>query len=1329
MVTCPSVSAGIDANIRVAKSHQGKRFVLEFDGVYRDSDFWLNGQHIGHWTSGYIPARFDVTEILKHGGNNTLAVRCNASLREGWWYEGCGIYRTARLHITDDAFIAPDGVFAETTDLTPDTARIRVRTSVTNRGADTSLIVATTIRDLTGDIVASARSKPRDVRRDQEDEWSEDLTIKKPTLWSPENPALYSVESRLVRKHDEVEIDKATVNIGLRTFHFDPEIGFHLNGKHYRLNGVCNHDSLGPLGTALPTRVRYEAIRFLKDAGGVFFRGAHNPRSSEELDACDRFGILVANETRYFDESEFGRQSLRTMVRRDRNHPSVILWSLGNEGVKVQGTPAGMQIARTLMKDLRGLDSQRPISIAQNGKFNDPCGFSDMFDVLGLNWRGAEDAADDHRKFPKRAVYVSEYNYGGQTWDSFVQYPWIAGSSTWTGFDYRGEDNFPNTHWPGHLGDCLHYPTEKFHLARCQWGEHDVLWVDNRWTGKAGDNVSLKGYTTCDRVDVFIGGRRVNTMIQRELPNRKPFLSEDDCRLSIDLPFQPNVSLRLVGICDGRKVAEQVLKPVGLARRLVLEPSSPVLRSDGRDVAIIKVSVVDQDTSVPVGKALYEHGNVVKDSPARRIKLKVDGPGELIATGNAARNINELGVRSSLAKGDPWTYHGVCQAIVRSTGEPGTITVTATTDGLISGKVSVQARPDVDPFDAPVAKLMPAAEQLVTRRVSEGNGRSNSSPDPSLTRRVTKSSTNENEATQPAFQILSVQLPDENVKADVSVSARIQARNISSFYPLEVEMRLSGRAPSVERFSIPLGETRDIVVAGPRLYRTGRHDISIAFSRNGKVFHKVSHTINVAETPAAFFVDSSAIPKSVLPNERLTIRAAVRNTGSVPSRELTIPLSVNGKAQPTTAPELPPGETRELDFAIAIPASGTSHHLKIGQFESNLKVVRPPVSAAAFDFYGSPRQTGDANGKAIQFDGANDFAELKTPINLKNKAFTICLWFRLQDPESIQRKTEPILVSGRKGGLRAGINTQNDPFFAFATNLHWRHPKPKPAEWTFHCYQLQAKYLPRQTGGADDGSLDVQKATWETAMRIYVNGKRDHAKKLKDNTFHIGEFSAIAGSVNGDRFKGEIGDLKVYLRDLSIDEVRQLYEESHTEKLPAVRDDLVLWSTFDDKSYASIKAQQFVLKEIDENPYPKERRVYLKLKDAISAKQGWSTPKQDKSVQNNPIRIAGTTYERGIGTHSPGQIIYDLTNSAFERFYARVGVDDESAGTLGYEVYLDDKLVFESGPMSRGDEAKTVDVKLANARRLKLIVTTGADNRNDGDHADWADACLIRAEQ
>ena len=702
-------------------------------------------------------------------------------------------------------------------------------------------------------------------------------------------------------------------------------------------------------------------------------------------------------------------------------------------------------------------------------------------------------------------------------------------------------------------------------------------------------------------------------------------------------------------------------------------------------MSIVKVSVVDAN------------GNLLKDLPAKQVRLRVKGPGNLLATGNAARNINAPGVRSSLAKGNPSTYRGVCQAIVRSTGKPGTVTVSATANGLRSAEVTVKARPDIDPFDVIPANLKPAADQFAAILPRQ------------------------------AFDIQSVQLPDEHVKADVSVSARIQVRNLSSFYPLKITMQLSGRDLSAERFSIPLGETRDIVVAGPRLYQTGQHDISVIFSRNGNNFHKVSRTINIAETPAAFFVDSSSILKSVFPNERLTIRAAVRNTGSKPSRKLEIPMSLNGKLQPTTAPDLQPGETRELEFKVAIPGNGVKHHLTVAQFESDLAVIQPPASADAFEFYGSPRQTGDSE-KAIWFNGTNDFAELKNPIDLKDKAFTICLWFRHQHPDKHLWDRDAILISGRKGGLRAGINRQKDPFFAFGTNSHWRHPKPKRNEWTFHCYQLQATHLPQQTGGADDGSLPVQEATWEMAMRIYVNGKRDQAKKMNDNTFYRGSFSTIAGSVSGGRFTGEIGDLKVYLRALDGDEIRQLYEEGHATILPAVRDSLVFWSTFDDKSFALIEPQKFVLKEIDDNKYPRRRRVYLQLKEAVSAKQGWNTPKQDKSVQSNPIRIADTTYKRGIGTHSPGEIIYNLSGYGFQRFYARVGVDDESSGTLGYEVHVDGKLAFESGHMTRGDEAKTVDVDIAGAKQLQLIVTTGVDNQNDGDHAAWADACFIQAE-
>jgi beta-galactosidase len=484
--------------------------LIYFEGVYRESDVWLNGKLLGRHPSGYTSFAYDLTQALKPG-RNVLAVRCDAAMKEGWWFEACGIYRPVQLLIKDKLAVPTWGVWVSTPEITAAQAVARVRTTVRNDHMEPrQTVVSTRIVDAAGTEIGRAETTET-VAAGQTREVTQEIVVTEPRLWSPDEPYLYRAFTEIGAGKKVVDATETT--FGIRSFHFDPELGFFMNGKPTKLWGVANHMDVAALGGALPPRVSYESIRVLKGSGANFLRGAHNPRTPAELDAADRLGICVVAETRYFDNSEFGLNSLRDLILRDRNHPSIIIWSMGNEEEGKQGTPAGVAIAQDMIRVIRENDPYRATSIAQNRDFNKPCGFSDMFDVLGQNWRGLAEAAEDHRRFPKRAVYASEYNYN-VGWDSYASWPWMSGGAVWAGFEYYGEFTWPQKTWPGQIADLCHEPLPGYHRARAQWGKLPTLWVDNTWSGKAGKSVSLEGFTNCEKVNAYVNGKLVKTVVK-----------------------------------------------------------------------------------------------------------------------------------------------------------------------------------------------------------------------------------------------------------------------------------------------------------------------------------------------------------------------------------------------------------------------------------------------------------------------------------------------------------------------------------------------------------------------------------------------------------------------------------------------------------------------------------------------------------------------------------------------------------------------------------------------------------------------------------------------
>ena len=383
-------------------SDLGRRFWLEFDGVYRDAMVVFNGHFIGRHMSGYAPFRYDVTDFVNYGAKNVLVVRVDATQNDGWFYEGAGIYRHVWLVKTHPVHVAHGGTFV-TSEVRPGAAVLAIATEVENRGDKNQAgRVVSTVLDPAGKAVASATAAPAAIAPWRGHEFKQQLTVAKPALWSLETPNLY----RLLTK---VEVGGAVVDqyetpFGIRTIRFDADQGFFLNGKPVRILGTCNHQDHAGVGSALPDRIQDYRIQKLKEMGWNAYRTSHNPPTAELLDACDRLGMLVMDETRTMDSHPQALEELEALVRRDRNHPSVFLWSLGNEE-REQGSERGARIVATMKRLVRRLDPSRPVTVAQNGGYAG-VGVSTVVDVMGFNYN--EPAIDGYRqKNPKQPLIGS----------------------------------------------------------------------------------------------------------------------------------------------------------------------------------------------------------------------------------------------------------------------------------------------------------------------------------------------------------------------------------------------------------------------------------------------------------------------------------------------------------------------------------------------------------------------------------------------------------------------------------------------------------------------------------------------------------------------------------------------------------------------------------------------------------------------------------------------------------------------------------------------------------------------------------------------------------
>jgi beta-galactosidase len=646
----------------LSQEDSGKRIWLTFDGVFRDATVWVNGWLVERHEGGYYPFRMDITDVAHFGGKNVVTVKVDASKFEGWFYEGAGIYRHVWLDKTAPVAIAPDGVFVYTkfkNNVPEGPVEIRVETKLLDQGEPvSSLKINHEIFDSSGIIIGKILetfNREPAITNGEITRYNSTV-VDSPVLWSPENPKLYKLITTV--EADGKIVDRKETEFGIRTFAFDANKGFLLNGKPYELKGTCNHQDMAGVGAALPDALQYFRIAKLKEFGDNALRTSHNPPTPELLDACDRLGMIVMDESRLLGSDAQNLQKWDDQIRRDRNHASVGIWSVANEEFSVQSTPQGANVARTMQDYVKRLDPTRPVTYAapEGDTF---AGINGVIEVRGWNYHVGKNASQYgkdmdgyHAKHPDqpnvgteqgstvstrgiyandpKRGYVSAYDVNAPSWANtaeewwtvFAARPWLSGGFVWTGFDYRGEPT-PYS-WPcinSHFGilDVCGFPKDIFYYYQSWWTTNTVLHLLPHWNwpGKEGQEIRVDAFSNCKQVELFLNGTSLGK--QTMSPNS---------HLSWQVKYAPGTLSAKGYDADGKLIAEQKVETTGDAVTLQLTPDRSTINADSEDVSVFTVSATDaQGRAVPVAQNM--------------VHFVLSGAGKILGVGNGDPSCHE----------------------------------------------------------------------------------------------------------------------------------------------------------------------------------------------------------------------------------------------------------------------------------------------------------------------------------------------------------------------------------------------------------------------------------------------------------------------------------------------------------------------------------------------------------------------------------------------------------------------------------------------------------------------------------------------------------------
>ncbi|WP_083727783.1 beta-galactosidase GalA [[Flexibacter] sp. ATCC 35208] len=678
----------------IPEGDEGKMISIDFDGIFRNSTVWVNGHLMGNHESGYLPSTYDLTDVLRYGteGKNVILVKVDATDFEGWWYEGCGIYRHVWLTKTAKLHVDQYGTHITTPIVTTQKATVSIGTTLQNDdNVDRKFTLVSKILAKNGTVL-NTQSNSLSIPKHSKLTIKQQANVVRPQLWSPETPSLYKVKTEIVE--NGIAVDDYETTFGIRTVEITTN-GFFLNGKLYPIKGTANHQDFAGVGVALPDKLNAYKLKLLKEMGSNGYRCAHHPPTPELLDICDSIGMLVLDENRLLSSSAQGKEDLTTMIRRDRNHPSVFMWNLENEE-SLEGNVTGRRILESLVEVAHELDDTRPVSAAMNHGWNEG-GYSDVLDVVGYNYgqRGMQ-YVKDHLQYPRRKMFVTEStsyvstrgeyedngglgyvsNFGlgigwglqpGQDWKHIVQYPFLGGTFVWTGFDYRGE---PTPYgWPcvsSHFGimDLCGFPKDGYYAYKAAWTDTPLVHVFPHWNwpGKVGQKIKIRGYSNCEEVALFVNGESVGRM------KAVPFEY-----FEWEVVYHPG-SLEARGYNNGQQVASQLIETTTAPEKLTLASDVDYLKADGCDVAVVNVAIRDS-----IGRVVPTANNYVQ--------FFVEGPGKIIGTGNGDPSCHDPENTNQRR-----AFNGYCQVLVQSGKAAGEIRLKAISETLPGSTVTIKVQ-------------------------------------------------------------------------------------------------------------------------------------------------------------------------------------------------------------------------------------------------------------------------------------------------------------------------------------------------------------------------------------------------------------------------------------------------------------------------------------------------------------------------------------------------------------------------------------------------------------------------------------------------------------
>jgi beta-galactosidase len=703
----------------VSENLKDKRFRILFEGVYMNSEVWLNGQYIGDNPYGYSSFWFEITDKLNFSGANVLCIKVKNEGENSRWYSGSGIYRHVWLQVVSPVHIETWGTYITTPVVSEKEALVNFKTHIINEGEENRKVkLVTIIYDKSSQLIGQVETMTT-VEQGKSNEFSQEIRLNNPLLWSVDSPELYKAVTEIFE--NDILTDQSYTNFGIRSLSFDAVNGFRLNGKAMKLKGGCVHHDNGPLGSKAFDRAEERRVELLKASGFNAIRCSHNPPSPAFLDACDRLGMLVMDEA--FDMwneqknpndyhlwfNAWWKKDIESMVVRDRNHPSVIMWSIGNE-IPNKNRANVVQTAKMLADFIRELDKTRPVTSAVNDLRPDKDPYFATLDVGGYNYASGGDNnrpgdyAQDHERVPERIMAGTESfpleAFG--SWMDVVDHPYVIGDFVWTAFDYIGEasigwrgyfqkqDFFPwNLAFCGDIDICGWKRAQSFY-RNVLWKENQLsIWItppdpsfapnpereswskwhwfdavdDWNWKGNEGKTIEVSVYSSCEQAELFLNGKSLG---------KKPTNRSTKFIAVWQFPYQPG-TLKAVGYTKKKQVNVSELKTADEPAYFKIKPDRFKIRADGQDLCYFTIELTDKN-------------GIRNPKASNPVSFTIDGPGTIVAVGNA----NPLSIESfQLPQRKAW--RGRCMVIVKSEKESGRINLKATSPGLETASIEIES--------------------------------------------------------------------------------------------------------------------------------------------------------------------------------------------------------------------------------------------------------------------------------------------------------------------------------------------------------------------------------------------------------------------------------------------------------------------------------------------------------------------------------------------------------------------------------------------------------------------------------------------------------------